>query len=105
MEDNDALGLLQAVYRNSDIPLSVRMRAAGMALPFERPKLAVVVTNREGDLADRLMAALQASQQVMNSRPMQVIEHEAKPVDAVPEPAPDHGKAFASDLKSRFRRL
>ena len=104
MDDHDALGLLQAVYRNPQIPLNTLMRAAGMALPFERPKLAVVVTNREGDLADRLMAAIAASDKVINSQSrMKTIEHEPSPVDEVP--APDHAKPFASDLKSRFRRL
>jgi len=106
MEDPDALDFLQAVYRNSDIPLNTRMRAAGMALPFERPKLAVLVTNREGDLADRLERACRATQQVNEDRKvMKVIEHEPSPVIETPEPAPDHGKAFASDFKSRFRRL
>lgn len=105
MEDNDALGLLQAVYRNPQIPLNTRMRAAGMALPFERPKLAVIATGTANDLADRLMAALQASQRVIDSRPMQVIEHEAKPDAGETVEAPDHSAPFASDLKSRFRRI
>jgi len=103
-DELDALGLLQSVYRSEGVPLNTRMRAAIAALPFERPKLAVVVTNREGDLAERLMAALAATNKVINSRPMQVIEH--APVDAgLPIDEVDHGKPFPMDSKSRFRRI
>ena len=45
MEDQpefDALGYLQAIYRGKVIAESQRMRAAIAALPFERPKLAVI---------------------------------------------------------------
>jgi hypothetical protein len=104
MDDRDALALLQAVYRNSDIPLSVRMRAAGMALPFERPKLGVMVQVDGNDLADRLIRAIAASDKVINGRPMQVIEPPKADAGEPTEP-PDHSAPFASDLKSRFRRL
>jgi hypothetical protein len=101
-----SLDFLQAIYRDPTQPMQRRMRAAQAAIPFEHPKLAVVVTSREGDLADRLMAALQASQQVIEDRKMmKTIEHEAKPVIETPTSPPDHAKPFASDFKSRFRRL
>jgi hypothetical protein len=54
--DGDSLELLQAIYRDSASPLARRMRAAIAALPFERPKLAVVVNTSSEDLAARLEA-------------------------------------------------
>jgi hypothetical protein len=108
MEDNDALALLQAVYRNPQIPLNTRMRAAKTALPFERPKLSAIAVGTANDLADRLMQALQASAKVINSRPLQVIEHAPK-VDAglstVEGEPPDHSAPFAQNSKHRFKRF
>jgi hypothetical protein len=37
-----ALELLQAIYRDSSLPLSVRMRAARDAIPYEQPRLSMV---------------------------------------------------------------
>jgi hypothetical protein len=42
--DASSLDFLQAVYRSSQQPMQRRMRAAIEALPFERPKLAVIAT-------------------------------------------------------------
>jgi hypothetical protein len=53
-----SLDFLRAVYRNPDVPLSVRMRAAGMAIPYEYPKLSVVANVENKDMADRLERAI-----------------------------------------------
>jgi polysaccharide pyruvyl transferase WcaK-like protein len=105
LPDIDAHGYLIGVYRGTIKANGSRLRAAIAALAFEKPKLAVVATKREDDLAERLEQALQASQQVMNGQSRQQVI-EAKPVEpSVSEEAqPDHGKPFDMDNKSRFRR-
>src|SRR6266700_3375507 len=87
-----ALEFLQAIYQNEGVPLSIRMRAAIEALPFETPKLsATAIIPGEGDFTKRLEQAIARSR-------LKLIEHipEATPnVDHPPAPAvPDR----------RFRR-
>ena len=47
----DALRYLQMIYRDPQLSTAVRMRAAGLALPFESPKLAVTAVVSEQDFA------------------------------------------------------
>jgi hypothetical protein len=99
-----SLDFLQAIYRDPTQPVQRRMRAASAALPFEHPKLAVIARVREEDLAEKLMRALQATNKVINARPMQVIE--APKADAVQVDEPlDHSGPFAQNSKHRWRRF
>jgi hypothetical protein len=53
-----SLDLLQAVYRNPELELGVRIKAAGMAIGFEHPKLAVTAQVSDEGLAELLDARL-----------------------------------------------
>jgi hypothetical protein len=69
-----SLDLLQAIYRCPDQPLSIRMKAAIAALPFEHPRLGVTaVLDGSEDLGARLSRAIQRSAKVIALR---AIEHE-----------------------------
>jgi hypothetical protein len=63
LDDVSALGFLQAIYRSPQVPLSVRMRAASMALPFGQPKLsAVAYVSDPGGFAAALDRAIDRSE-------------------------------------------
>jgi hypothetical protein len=63
----NALEFLQAVYRDTRLPLTTRIHRAVEALPFEAPKLsAVAVTSMRGeDFAARLDRCLARSARAM----------------------------------------
>lgn len=46
-DDVTALGLMQAIYKNPELPLNVRMFAADKAAPYETPKLQAVELSGE----------------------------------------------------------
>jgi hypothetical protein len=64
-----SLRFLQAIYRNPEVPLMTRMRAAIAALQFEHPKLAVTASIEAGDFADQLERALKRSSQIIEAAP------------------------------------
>jgi hypothetical protein len=100
-DEHGALDLLQEVYRNPEVPLSVRMRAAMAALPFEVPKLAVTTNAPWTDsLADALERALIRSGKVHE---LKLIEHQPAPPS--PPPLPPHGTPRQGPTPDkRFRR-
>jgi hypothetical protein len=75
LEADNSLELLRSVYRNPTVPLSTRMRAAGMAIPYEFPKLAVTAVVTDQSFSERLERAVLRSQASRSE--MKVIEGKA----------------------------
>ena len=63
--EGDAHAFLQAVYRNPDVPLEVRIMAAGRALRVEKPALSASRSQMDVNLniADRLEEARKRANQ------------------------------------------
>jgi len=61
-----SLQLLQTVYRNPSTPLSVRIRCAVAALPFEFPKLAVTAVMTDQSFAELLERRLKHLSEIEN---------------------------------------
>jgi hypothetical protein len=43
-DENGTLGILQLMAHDKKLPPEIRIRAAGLAVPFERPKLSMTAT-------------------------------------------------------------
>ncbi len=87
-QEPTSLELLQAVYCNEAVPLSVRMRAAIAALPFETPKLAVTAIGPMSEgFAMQLERAIQRSGKVIEAQAIRAI---------TAEPAPDQARSVVA---------
>ena len=62
--DGISLDLLRAVYRNPELPLTTRMRAAIAALPHEVPRLAVTAQITDNDIATLLDKRIKRLQEI-----------------------------------------
>ena len=93
----DALRYLQMIYRDPQLSTAVRMRAAGLALPFESPKLAVTAVVSEQDFATVLDRRLKRIEEMKLIEAKPTINGiEGKPADVrLPPVVPDR----------RFRRI
>jgi hypothetical protein len=90
-----SLDLLQAVYRDPELPLTTRMRAAMAALPHEVPRLAVQALITEQDIAtvlDRRIAHYEQLQQANGGA--RVIDAQPQPVETKPPLARTNDRRF-----------
>src|SRR5215469_9493626 len=69
----NSLDFLRAVYNNVELPLTVRMRAAGMAIPCEFPKLMAIAQVEANSFAATL------ERRRLHHKQMKLIE--ARPIE------------------------
>jgi hypothetical protein len=84
-EVGDSLDLLQSIYRDVATPMPTRMRAAALAIAYERPKLAVtgrVDMRGFGDALDAVIAKgrPKAEQSAMVAQRQQAAANGERPV-------------------------
>jgi hypothetical protein len=104
----DALAYLQSIYNNSDLSEHVRVRAASIALPFEKPKLsAMALVHNEGDFAERLDKAIERAERVRingNGDGSRLI-NSPKVIDAKVNEIEPHEPEKVSERAVRIRRV
>src|SRR5262245_31002953 len=91
-----SLDLLRAVYRNPSLPLHTRMRAAGLALPHEHPRLMVQAQINEQDFATLLEARIKKFEQM---------EKNGGPREAKPTPQVEVRPVKPHVVDRRYRRI
>jgi hypothetical protein len=69
-ERGGSLGILQMIGADKSLPIEIRMRAAGLAVPYERPKLSMTATASGGrKLFDILEEARLRERKVIEAPP------------------------------------
>ncbi len=78
-EEATSLHFMQAIYRDSQQPMTRRMRAAQIAIAFEHPKLAVAVSLDSEGFAKRLEDMMQRRGigTVIDAKPNVVVDGKA----------------------------
>ena len=106
-EVDTAHELLKAVYRNPEIPLAVRLRAAMSAIPFETPKLAVTAQITDNDVAtllDQRIARYQRKlieeQQLIEAKAVDVTNGSHNTIATTPPET--NGKSTAAPLNRLY---
>jgi hypothetical protein len=101
-----SLNLLQAVYRDPAQHLTIRMRAASMAIPFEHAKLLATAVLSEGSFAELLDKAIERSD---NARLIETVpvneEKDLHPIAPAPEPIlpnPVMNMVYSTRFRRRF---
>jgi hypothetical protein len=95
--NRDALGYLQSVYNDPLQPTPVRMRAASVAIEYERPRLAVTAVMDTGDFAARLDRAIAKS----GLGQAKLIEHQSPKAPTEPIVSPAQMAAPFAKLRRR----
>ena len=99
-----SLKFLQTIYRNPEVPLPVRMKAAAIAIEYELPRLAVTATVNAGDFADQLERAIDRSRKVIEAKPMiEATDNVSDPITTKPTVQVSNGgyKPFIPDRRYR----
>jgi hypothetical protein len=79
-DGDTALGLLQAIYKNKQAPLPLRMRAATIAIQYESPRLqATAILRDENAFAAQLERALARSAKVIELKRIDDADEEKSP--------------------------
>src|SRR6516162_6176107 len=105
----DALRYLQMIYRDPQLSTAVRMRAAGLAIPYEVPKLAVTAVVSEQDFAtvlDRRLKRIEEMKLLENK----VVNGGTTITDRTIDPGPTPAPPMPAPLnriynKRRYRRI
>ena len=104
-----SIDLLRAVYRNNQLPLTTRMRAAISALKHEVPTLGISVVVNDDDIATRLDRALARIAATNNNHANETVTHEETitepPIEPEPQPSPPLPAPLTRLYSSKFRRI